>query len=98
MFNPTEARNALAAVLEALDTPHAATMGEEEKRAKILEERLGHTVVMLRSVLDPDRAGHPDVPWSIAYLRTQLAKHPATGYRTWDERVAELEAAKEAGR
>jgi hypothetical protein len=61
-------------------------------RAKILEDRLVHTVVMLKSVLCDE---HPasDVPWSVAYLRARLAEHPATGYRVWDERMAELDAA-----
>jgi hypothetical protein len=35
-----------------------------------------------------------DVPWSVAYLRARLAEHPAEGYKTWDERMVELDAAK----
>ena len=85
------ARDALAAVLEALDIPHAATVGEQAKRDQLLVERAGHAVAMLRGVLGTD--AHVDVPWSTGYLREQLAKHPATGYRTWDERIAELDAA-----
>jgi hypothetical protein len=87
-------RAALAAVLEALDIPYAATVGDEETRAKILDQRLGHAVAMLRGVLGEDAAA--DVPWSVAYLRAQLAKHPAEGYKTWDERMAELDAARAA--
>jgi hypothetical protein len=83
---------ALAAVLEALDIPHAATMGDEVKRTAILIERAGHAVVMLRGILGGD--AHPDIPWSVAYLRARLAEHPATGYKTWAEQVAELDAAK----
>jgi hypothetical protein len=94
MFNPTEARDALAAVLEALDIPHAATVGEEEKRDKILKERIGHTVVMLNSILGGDTF---DPAWSIAYLHDRLAEHPATGYKTWQERMAELDTARAAG-
>jgi len=30
----------------------------------------------------------------VEYLRARLAEHPAVGYKTWDERVAELDAAK----
>jgi hypothetical protein len=84
---------ALEAVLEALDIPHAATVGDEEKRTAILVERIGHTVVMLNSIL---RAEHPapDVPWSVAYLRARLAEHPAVGYKRWAQRTAELDAAK----
>jgi hypothetical protein len=32
----------------------------------------------------------------MAYLRERLAEHPAEGYKTWDERVIELEAARKA--
>jgi hypothetical protein len=49
---------------------------------------------MLESALSG--RSYTDVTWDTAYLREQLAKHPATGYKTWDERVAELEAAKAA--
>ena len=87
-----DARDALAAVLEALDIPHAATMGGQETRDKILIERAGHAVVMLRSVLDGEHPA-PDAPWSVAYLRERLAEHPAQGYKTWDELTAELNAA-----
>ncbi len=30
----------------------------------------------------------------MGYLRARLAEHPATGYKTWAERMAELAAAK----
>lgn len=88
--------DALAAVREALDIPHAATVGDDETRAKILDERLGHTVAMLVGILDRDPVR--DIPWSVGYLREQLAKHPAEGYRTWDEAVAAMKASKAAGR
>src|ERR1700730_12173927 len=89
---PQPARDALEAVREALDIPHAATVGDEEIRAKILDQRLGHAVVMLAGILGEDPA--PDIPWSVAYLRARLAEHPAQGYKTWAERMAELDAAK----
>lgn len=89
------ARAALEAVLEALDIPHGATMGDQETRDAILVERAGHAVATLSGILGED--AHPDVPWSVAYLRGRLAGHPATGYRTWAERVADLDAAKAAG-
>lgn len=93
MPNLTDAREALEAVREALDVPHAATVGDQEIRDKILVERAGHALVMLQGILGGDTS---DPAWSVAYLREQLAKHPATGYRTWAERVAELEAAASA--
>jgi hypothetical protein len=53
--------DALRAVCEALDIPHPATAGDGETHDRILKERVMHVVVMLRSVLTPDR--YPDVPW-----------------------------------
>jgi hypothetical protein len=89
-------RDALEAVREALAIPHAATVGDDETRVKILLERVGHVVVMLGSILAEDATA--DVPWSVAYLRARLAEHPPAGYKTWDERMAELDAAKAEGR
>ena len=85
-------RAALEAVLEAIDIPHAGTTGNQEIRDRILIERAGHAVVLLRRILGGD--AHPDIPWSVAYLRARLAEHPASGYKTWAERMAELDAAK----
>lgn len=76
--------DALAAVAEALDIPHGATAGDQETRGRILLERAGHAVVMLRSILG-DHATL-DVPWPVEYLRARLGEHPAEGYRTWGER------------
>jgi hypothetical protein len=87
------ARAALETILEALDIPNAATMGGQETRNNILVERAGHARAMLASVLDRDQSGQPDIEWSTAYLRARLAEHPATGYKTWAERVAGLGAA-----
>jgi hypothetical protein len=89
-----ELLDALRAALEAVDIPHAATMGDQGKRDAILIERVGHAVVMLRGLLAED--GWHDWPWSTVYLRERLAEHPAEGYKTWDERVIELEAARKA--
>src|ERR1039458_2597656 len=89
------ARDALEAIRETLDIPYAATVGDDEIRAKILDQRLGHVVAMLGDILGDDPA--PDVPWAVAYLRARLAEPPAEGYKTWDERMAELDAAREEG-
>jgi hypothetical protein len=91
----TEALHALTAVLKALDIPHAATVGDEEIRTKILLERVMHAAGTLERVLGDDP--YIDIPWQVAYLRARLAEHPATGYKTWDERMAELDAAKAPG-
>jgi hypothetical protein len=87
-----ELLDALAVVREALAIPHGATVADQQRRDAILVERAGHAAVMLAGILGADAAR--DVPWSAAYLREQLAKRPAAGYKTWDERAAELEAAK----
>ena len=58
---------------------------------QILIERTGHVAVMLRSLLAED--SWDDWKWSVAYLRERLAEHPAQGYKTWEARAAELEAA-----
>ena len=84
----------LRAILEAIDIPHGATMGDQETRDKILLDRVGHVVVMLRSLLDDDT--RHDWAWSAAYLRERLAEHPAEGFKTWDDRAAEIEAARAA--
>jgi hypothetical protein len=88
-----ELREALEAVREALGIPHAATAGDDEKRAEILQARVMHALLMIGAVLDEERG---DAAWSVAYCRERLAEHPATGYRTWDEVVAGQQAAKAA--
>ncbi len=85
-------RNLLAAVLEALDMPHPATVGGDEVYGRIRNDRATHVVVALRSVLDDKPL--MDIDWTTAYLREQLAKHPATGYVT----VAEAHAALAEGK
>jgi hypothetical protein len=52
---------------------------------------------MLQNILDEDDGRTVDVPWSVEYLRARLAEHPAEGYKTWAERVAELERARQSG-
>lgn len=86
--------DALQAVREAIDIPHAATAGDQETRDAILINRVMHAVVMLGSILNGK--SYTDVAWSTAYLRERLAEHPAEGYKTWEERLAELEAARTA--
>ena len=68
-------------------------MGDQEVRDAILVERAGHAAAMLDGIFERLGDGRdPMITWSAEYLRERLAK----GYRTWDERVAELEAAKAA--
>lgn len=78
--------DALQATREAIDIPYPATVGDGRKRDEILGERVMHAVLILRAVL----AGDLDhVPYDTAYLRERLAEHPAEGYRTWNQAVAE---------
>lgn len=76
-------RDFLAAVLEALDIPHPATVGDAEVHDRILVDRAMHAVIALRNVAAGEQP--LGVEWTTAYLREQLAKTPATGYRTWGE-------------
>ncbi|MFM9723716.1 hypothetical protein [Streptomyces scabiei] len=74
-----ELRQLLAVVLEALDIPSPATVGDSETHREILAHRTMDVVAALRGVLQ-----HGDDPgWSADYLRARLAERPATGYRSW---------------
>lgn len=79
LTQPDDVRDLLAAVLEALDIPHPATIGDTEQHARVLADRVMHTVIALRDVLDN---GAPlGIEWTTEYLRKRLAEHPPTGYR-----------------
>ena len=93
-----ELLDALRAVREAIDIPHPATVGDGEIHDRILKERVLHATVMLQNIIPGD--GRPCaadvIPWSVEYLRARLAEHPASGYRTWAERAAELKRHRQA--
>lgn len=74
---PQPVTDLLAAVLEALDIPHPATVGDTETHDRILVDRVMHTVIALKGVFQ--RGDDPG--WSADYLRRRLAEHPPTGYR-----------------
>lgn len=76
----SENRALLAALLEALDIPHPATVGDSEVHDRILIERTMHAVIALRNVVLDARA---DTDWEADYLRSRLAEIPATGYRAY---------------
>ncbi|MFF3872933.1 hypothetical protein [Streptomyces sp. NPDC001978] len=75
------ARELLAAVLEALDIPHAATVGDEKVHDRILLNRVMDARIALEGVL----CRGDDPGWSADYLRHRLIEKPATGYRAWGE-------------
>jgi hypothetical protein len=95
---PATDRDALLLILEALDIPYAATVGDEEIRAKILGQRMNHTLAMLSDWLNPPVPGDErHAAWSLDYLRERLAEHPAAGYRTdYAEVVADWKAERAA--
>ncbi|WP_151478893.1 hypothetical protein [Streptomyces albicerus] len=75
-------RDLLTAVLEALDIPYPATVGDSEVHDRILLDRVMDAKVALEGVLQ--RGDDPG--WSADYLRSRLVEKPATGYRAWGER------------
>jgi hypothetical protein len=77
---PTPARDLLAAVLEALDIPLPATVGDHRRYAEVLEQRASWARTALRAALRA--GGGQDLARSAWFLRQQLAKHPPAGYNT----------------
>lgn len=94
--NPGDARDLhqlLEAVLEALDIPAPATVGDTDAHHALLADRAMDAVVALQTVLKApgDCAG-----WSADYLRARLAEKPPTGYQHWQDLVEETQAAARA--
>ncbi|MER6527642.1 hypothetical protein [Streptomyces sp. NPDC001508] len=77
-------RELLAAVLEALDIPFSATVGDSDRYREALADRAMHAVLALRALTEGEQP--LGVEWTTAYLREQLTKTPATGYRVRGER------------
>ncbi|MFD0417296.1 hypothetical protein [Streptomyces sp. NPDC127108] len=69
----------LEAVLEALDIPKPARVGDGEVHDRILLKRVMHAWIALEGVLQRGE----DPGWSADYLRARLNEHPAEGYRVW---------------
>jgi hypothetical protein len=78
-----ETRAVLDVVLDALDIPHAATVGHAETRARILDDRLMNTVVYLRSIANRDDA--KSLTTDLGLLLERLDENPAAGYVTHDQ-------------
>lgn len=87
-----DVRDLLAAILEALDLPHPATIGGSEAHDQLLVTRAGHARIALRSVLDDGGGMGP--AWDAQYLRERLAEHPVAGYVTADQAHAALAEGK----
>jgi hypothetical protein len=90
---PEPMRGLLAAILEALDIPNPATVGDTEAHDRLLNDRVTHAAIALRSALDE----HPDIAWDTQYLRKRLADHPPTGYRHWGKPEQQDETQAGAG-
>lgn len=93
---PEPVRELLAAVLEAVEIPYPATLGDSEAYERIRATRTTHMEIAVRSALD----GHPlGIEWTTEYLRERLAECPPTGYVTTDQvksRLAEGRSWSEA--
>ncbi|MFJ4692828.1 hypothetical protein [Streptomyces sp. NPDC088766] len=87
---PDDVRDLLAAVLEAIDLPHPATIGGAEAHDRLLNTRVVHARIALRNLLDDGPALGP--AWTASYLRERLAEHPIAGYVTVDQADAALNA------
>ncbi len=89
---PEPVRDLLAAVLEAINIPHPATVGDTEAHDRVLNDRAMHAVVAIHDVLrDGPSLG---VEWTTRYLRERLAEHPTDGYRHWLAPAADSEAGR----
>lgn len=88
---PVAVRDLLTAVLEALDIPHPATIGGTEPHDRLLNERVCHARIALRSVLEDSPIG---IVWTTEYLREQLAELPPTTYVSTDQAHAALAEGK----
>jgi len=86
-------RAALELALEAIDIPHAATVGDEETRARVMLGRVTSAIIMMRAVLE---RADSEMAWELGYCREQLDKYPAAGYRTWDDVRADQAARRSA--
>jgi hypothetical protein len=78
MTIPVELLGFLAVLLDALDIPALATVGESEQYGRVLADRAMHAVIALPDVLDGNTLG---IESTTEYLSKRLAEHPPTGYR-----------------
>ncbi|WP_327587076.1 hypothetical protein OHA25_08695 [Nonomuraea sp. NBC_00507] len=83
--------DALRAVREALDIPHAATVGGDEVRDQVLLARQTHAMLMIERLVDGKP--HWGIGQEVSFLRERLAENPATGYVTGEQ----ARAARAAG-
>lgn len=80
---PADVRELLSAILDAINIPHPATIGDTAEHHRVLAERAMHAVIALRSALDD--ATVMGIDWTTEYLRKRLDEHPPTGYTAWGQ-------------
>jgi hypothetical protein len=80
---PEPVHGLLVAILEALDIPSPATVGDTETHDRILNDRAMHAKIAIRSALDDAPLG---IEWTTEYLRERLAATPPTGYQHWGQK------------
>ncbi|MFJ8724495.1 hypothetical protein [Streptomyces sp. NPDC093269] len=83
-MNP-DTREFLTAVLDAINIPAPATIGDHEAFRSLLEDRALDAVVALTGALGEPPAADWGLGWHTEYLRKQLATKPPTTYRHHDE-------------
>lgn len=75
-------RALLDAVLDAIDIPSPATIGDTDSYQIALDRRASLAIVVARGALAEDPA---DLQWNADYLRRKLAESPPTGYSTYSD-------------
>ncbi|MEV7389520.1 hypothetical protein [Streptomyces sp. NPDC091215] len=76
-----DTREFLAAVLDAIDIPTPATLGDHEAFRVLLEDRVLDAIVALTGALGEPPHSDWGLGWHTGYLRKQLAQKPPTTYR-----------------
>jgi len=85
---PAPVRDLLATILAAVDIPHPATTADTVVYDRIRNDRISHTVAVLRNLLDDKPL--MGVEWLTDYLRERLEGIPPVGYTTVDQANAAL--------
>jgi hypothetical protein len=83
-------RDALAAVLEAIDIPQPATPGDADRYRQVLDDRAEYARIALDAIL---KTKSPEaIAYLVEQLRQRLAGTPAGGYRAAAQRDVDGEA------
>ncbi|MET8478141.1 hypothetical protein ABZV68_13160 [Streptomyces clavifer] len=77
----TSMRNLLETVLDAIDLPHPATVGDAAAYHDLLDRRASLALVVARAALAENPA---DIGWNADHLRQRLTEYPPT-YRAYQK-------------